>query len=322
MTLTTQTVAGLGDVSFDTDVFSAEDMAGIAALVQTMDDIPLTPDAPMMADLAPEPTEPMTPAEAVAEIRRQIEAGEFMPDMMAEAEAELGRPMKADEILDGVLEATELSVQGQMMPEVLATLDTNRTRVTVENGTSTLWMDDAVVIAFEAPGPLAASSARTLAIIKIVIDVAQLILAFVNYFAPKDQKVVKGVTQVVEKKSASAGELVSALLSIFKDIINTIQAIKDKDGRLAAITNLAVDIGKALFLTLKYLWSAGWAIFADTIKVFVAKRGQRIKACASLAASILAWTASAGAVLVGSVISAAVTVCDLIEDFAELKAAK
>ena len=322
MTLTTQTVAGLGDVSFDTDVFSAEDMAGIAALIQTMDDIPLTPDAPMMADLAPEPTEPMTPAEAVAEIRRQIEAGEFMPDMMAEAETELGRPMTADEILDGVLEATELSVQGQMMPEVLATLETNRTRVTVENGTSTLWMDDAIVIAFEAPGPLAALSARTLAIIKMVIDVAQLILAFVNYFAPKDQNVVKGVTQVVEKKSASAGELASALLSIFKDIINTIQAIKDKEGRLAAITNLAVDIGKALFLTLKYLWSAGWAIFADTIKVFVAKRGQRIKACASLAASILAWAASAGAVLVGSIIGAAVTVCDLIEDFAELKAAK
>jgi hypothetical protein len=319
MSLTTQQIEGLGQVQFDDEVFSAEDLVGFADLARNLD--ALGSDDLVQVDPVSEFGEGVsfTPEEAETEIKRQIEAGEFLPDLMEEAKTELGRAPSAAEAVEGASQIARMTLEGTISPEVQsAVASASRVSLVETDGKFRVEVDGDVVLSLDAGGPLGASAKVIAAMVVVLIDLIFVVLAIINVVATKNKDVAKRVTKVTNKYGEKFLKMLKQMLTAMKKVATAVRDAKDAGGRRTAVTSGAKDIGKAIFSALSYSYHHMWSQMKDVVGAFLSSAWQIFKTCASLAVSILTWVGTAGAVLAASIINLALAVVDLVLDSIKL----
>ncbi len=317
MALTTAQIEGMGQVQFDPDLFDEEDLAGFASLAS----LDLTFDAGDEADFRTTVSAgaPFTPQEAEAEIRRQIEAGEFLPDLMAEAEAELGRKPSADELLQGSVETAQATLNGFIAPDVERAVAAASLASLVEiDGKYAVEIDGDVILALDPQGPLGATANVIAAIVVVLIDLVFVVLAIIGVAAARSKSVAAKVAKVTRKYGEKFLKMLKMMLQAMKSVMAAVRDAPDKAAKGKAARAGAADIGRSVFAALKYSYDHLWSEIREVLGAFVSGAWNIIKTCASLAVSILTWVASAGAVLAAAIINLILAVVDLVMDCVKL----
>ncbi|MEH6478424.1 MAG: hypothetical protein V7727_22215 [Sneathiella sp.] len=322
MALTTQQIDGLGEVQFDSDLFDAEDLAGFADMAESL----AAPDTNDIDEIDPADLfgagSSFTPEEAQAEIQRQIETGEFMPDLFEEAKLELGRTPTAAEVVEGSSQIAHMSLNGTISPEVQNAVQNDNTVALVEiDGKYAVEVDGEVIFSLDSNGPLGVKAKVIAALVVVLIDLIFVVLAIINVVAKKNKKVADKVTKVTAKFGDKFLKLLGDMLKILKNVMSAVRDAKNAAGRRAAVKTSAKDIGKALYATLVYAYRNLWEEIKQVVGAFLSGAWQIMKVCASLAVSILSWIGTAGAILAASIINLALAVAELVVDSIKLKEA-
>ncbi len=321
MALTTTRIEGMGEVQFDPEVFDPKDLAGFVGLARDLD-LTLGAEDEAEADLLATPAAPMTPQQAEAEVRRQIEAGEFLPELMAEAEAELGRKPTADEILAGSAQTAEATLTGYIAPDVEQAIASASLASVVEvDGKYAVEVDGDVILALDPNGPLGATANVIAAIVVVLIDLIFVVLAIIGVRAAKSKSVAAKVAEVTKKYGEKFLKMLKMMLTTLKSVMAAVRDAPDKSGKAGAVRSGAAAIGRSIFAALRYSYNNLWSEMKAVIGAFVSGAWNIIKTCASLAVSILSWVATAGAVLAAAIINLIVTVVDLVIDCIALRKA-
>jgi hypothetical protein len=306
------------DIQFDPEAFDPQSLSAIASEFSARSVNQVFGADMLGTDDDDVPMPSYTYGEAVAEVRRQVEAGTFMPDLLAEATAEEGAApnigavfAEMDTVLmpsleKGVLPAAAIRVAEESVGYAKL--------IELPDGRMELQLDGEPVLNFGLQGALGASLNVIAAVVVVVIDLIFVALAVIGVATEKDPSFKKTVKKIVDKFGEKFLKLTQKLLSAVAGALRSYVGKSSKSEKKKALKDSIKDFAKGIFAALKYGYDHVWDLLKDMVKSYFNSAYRAFKAMCSLAVTVLGAIGSAGASLAAALINLLVKLLDLAED--------
>ncbi len=306
------------DIRFDPDFISAAELTPLVEEFRTESLAKMLEG--VEAPVAPEPVAGAAERsfdDVMAELRRQVDAGEFASEALTEVRQELGPSYDLDKMFAEVeRDMRPVIEKGEISPAVLATLDDNMgyARAIERDGRIELEIGGKVAISASTEGVLGANWKLICAIAVVVIDVVFVGLALISIATHRSAKFAKQVEKIVEKVGARYLKLAKMLLGRLADMMRKVRDAKTPAQKADAVRGGITDMAKSIFAAFKYFYDHLWSSLKDILWAYLDDWWAMGKAILSFGAMILAAIGTAGASLAAAVLNLVSAIVQLVED--------